>query len=79
MFSGEKAAIDAALMAALGSAELNTSTSFLDVVPELAFDVNSHQGSLAYYDAVTIPRKYKAVGEKMAKDETRAEGFSLLP
>ncbi|KAI9777098.1 MAG: hypothetical protein M1839_009054 [Geoglossum umbratile] len=78
IFFGEKAAIDSALKIALSSAAINTSSSFLDVIPKSTFEIGHHHDSLAYYDEATIAKKYKVLGEKMAKTETRAEGYVLL-
>ncbi|KAI9869462.1 MAG: hypothetical protein M1813_000251 [Trichoglossum hirsutum] len=79
VFSGEKAAIDGALRTALDNPALNTSSSFVGAVPKEVFKVDTHHDSLAYYGTATVAKKYKAIGEKMAKDETKAEGFALLP
>ncbi|KAH0553031.1 hypothetical protein GP486_006773 [Trichoglossum hirsutum] len=78
-FSGEKTAIDGALRMALDNPALNASSSFADAIPKSAFEVDSHHDSLAYYGMTIVAKKYKVIGEKMAKDETRAEGFSILP
>ncbi|KAI9768554.1 MAG: hypothetical protein M1840_004751 [Geoglossum simile] len=78
IFFGEKTAIDAALKTALNNTS-STSSSFLDVVPKSTFEVDRHHDSLAYYDEATIIKKYEVLGEKMAKNETKAEGYALLP
>ncbi|KAI9681336.1 MAG: hypothetical protein M1817_002619 [Caeruleum heppii] len=66
LFSGEQAAISAALKQALDSPDLAKSKSFLDLLPKETFDVDPAHDSIAYYDAATLTAKYKLISDKIA-------------
>ncbi|KAI9824563.1 MAG: hypothetical protein M1832_001652 [Thelocarpon impressellum] len=76
LLCGDKGAITAALKQALDNPKFNESKTFLEAVPEEAFDVDSTHEGVAYYPATTVTQLYKSVSEKL--EASPAQGLEAL-
>jgi hypothetical protein len=65
LFTGEKAAITAALKAALKSPELAKSKDFIGAVTPETFEVDPVHEAIAFYDSTTVTNKYAKVAEEI--------------
>ncbi len=75
-FSGDKASIEAALIAALDSSGLRESKSVLQLVPSKIFVVDPKPSSIAFYASSILADQYKAVSSTLA--DSKATGLLSL-
>ena len=76
LFSGDKAAVNAAIQEALDSSNLKDPHSLLDAVDQGTIFVDTNPSAIAFYDASAIAEHYKPISAKLA--ENKAEGLLSL-
>ena len=76
LFSGEKSAIDKAIVEALSSSNLKDSKSILDALPRETLTVHPAPSEIAFYDARTNAEHYQSVTASLG--ENKAEGLESL-
>ena len=76
LYTGEKAAINAAISEALGSSNLKDSQSVLEVVERRTISVDPTPPAIAFYDANANAEHYKSISARLAED--KAAGLTSL-
>ncbi|MCJ1453547.1 hypothetical protein MMC28_003894 [Mycoblastus sanguinarius] len=74
LYSGEKAAINAAISEALSSSTLEGSQAVLDAVSRSTISVDSRPSAIAFYDANANAEHYKSITAKLAEDKAAGLG-----
>ena len=76
IFSGEKAAINAAIQEALDSPNLHEPRTIVDAIKSETMEIDTSAPAVAFYDANAISVHYKPVSVELAKD--KAKGLESL-
>lgn len=78
LFTGGKDAINKAIQSSLDRQQPLTGSALIDVVPEDMFKIDPQHDGIAFYNTVTIVKKYKVIADQLMLKDGRAAGLKAL-